>query len=828
MTSIGSLTGQSAALREILDWLDSETTSALILEGPPGCGKTWVTTQLFTVGGRTVLFASGESPYADRALFPWNIALDRAHETPQRSAEVRRFAKTVGLEGAKAIPVAGQGANVFQSLIAYRETGLARRTRALEPGQRDVLLDLQEIAKSDRLVLVLDNLHWWDEKSLDLLSDMLSGRLNATFPFLTRTSYVGVVTPEQTAAVPAKFDYVCKNFKGPRVRLDYCSPSAFGAVLMGLGLKVALEPSVTTELYRISGGHLALAEQLVGYLNEKRSADEVLLDPSFEAFCRAIVEERLKVLGPRAEQLRKLLAYAATIGISFTLTELECLAKDSRDRLRECLKDAKTLSLITGEEQRLYFAHELFLRLLGAMDGGSLRDLHDRFAACLNALRPGDYPSRALHLELAGRPFDAAVMRAHAYVIDLRYGRTPSARAYQSEYDGATSVRHFVDTITTMQFAYDAGNYAEAVAAGETIDEALPVSLLAERDLLSARCHIHLLSRRDRERAVTLLSQWSALWETEPEVWARVSLARVVALSYVENMVEAKESVRHIAARLRSRAEYDPDIRRALYRLLLKADMLYAPEAAQQQLRQAVAYFGPVESGAAARDPVNYYIALCNTVGNELYLGNFKEAYSVARHCDVFLRDVQATEGIRLPEPSCLANNLTISGYRSGELSAVEALTLMGHIVEAGTSNDIALIVSNLVGFLLLSGQHTVAVERLRPFYEALSGEADFDAYYRYFIGNNYASCFIALGNLERAREHWHQLTPLVPKIQLPILRYLLRRHELLTRLLDDEELTFEMWENALVDQSPTPVGPGWRHVAHGVLLSDIQFWSDD
>jgi AAA ATPase-like protein len=831
MSDIGDLTGQSAVLRQILDWIESPSTDTLVLEGPPGCGKTWVTDQLQSTNEVTVLFAAGDRARTKRDLFPFNLAIDRAHVTPDRGADFGQFLKDVLPEASKGIPFGGAGAShVLQNAFNHRAIDVARRTRALGQEQRDVVLALESLAKTERVLLVADDIQWWDDASLDLLSDMMSGKLTIPFPFLSRTYFLLVVTPKYILAESQKLQIVLDDLDAERVLLNYCDESVFGAILLGRGLRNALDPQLTQKLYRISGGHLSVVENLVSYLNGLSSVDEITIDDNFEAFCRKLIHKRFTKLGKRGSVIRDLLASAAVIGLSFTLPELQCLTKSTRDQLHHALDDAKALSFISGEGQRFSFTHDLLSRLLEIEDRESQRDLHERFAACLRLIRPGDYAGRASHLERAGDKFQAGVMAALAYATILRQGHLTRATAYYQEAGSgaADSLQHFVGAISAMQRDFDAGNYADAISAGDTIDEALPSSLLAERDILSARCRIKLLSRRDREIAVETLSQWDTLWLDEPEVWARVALARIIALIYVDDVTEAKSTVKLLSVRLRNRAEYDPDIQRVFHRLMLKADVLYVAEAAHSQLTQALRYFGPSDSGTAARDPLNYYIGLCNLISNELYLSNFREAYMMALRCDAFYREVQEREGIRLPRPDILANNLLVSGYRSSAISAEEALSHLQRVVATSPSNDLALLVSNKVAFSLLSGQHVGAVEELKPWFDKLSGSEDFDEYYRYYIGNNLVSAYIASDDLDNARLYWSELVPLLPYMLPALQQYLRPRHELLTRMLEEENLTFDRWETGLVGESPPSVGPGWKHIGHGLLLSDLQFWSED
>jgi AAA ATPase domain len=836
VTSLAALTGQSTAFRMIQEWLDAESTYAITLEGPSGCGKSWLAEQISGTG-LSVLYARGFKANIERPLHPFKIALDLSYATPSVEQLAIRFAGDVASEAAKFIPAVGQSVSRAISItVAQRDLEQARGSNALTQDERDILTELGKRVGNNRVLFVLDDLQWWDDASLDLLLMIIAyGHLYPSFSYLQRVSYLTILTTGLSFTARARLNTVRQLLHGPTIRLHYASPENFAAILSGFGLKGSLSPGRAAELYRLSRGNLVGAALFARYFNEKGGDTQLPLAGDFDTVCRSMVDDQITLLGARGDPLRLLLSYAATIGPSFSHAEIQCLAEDIPD-LPEVLGDAKGLSII-NEDGIYLFSHELFSRIFVPAELRVAQEYHSRFAACLHQLRPSDYASRADHLELAGLPLDAAIMKAHAYISEMRYGRLlPDERSVSAVSSVAMvsdsmieDLDQFLITISRMQRDFENGSYPAVIALSDDVDETLPSSLLAERDLIAAQALIKQQSRRHREAALRLLSRWENLWENELEVWARIVLARIVALAHLDAISEAKAAANEVASRLRTVAAHDAGCNRTRYRIMLRADMMYSPDAAHRQLTRAIDYFGPAGAEMSARDPRNYYIGLANLTANYLFLGRFGQAYDTAIRCKAFSHAALEREAIRLPRLDILENNLLISSYRADKLSAAEAAARMKELLTTETSNDTALLASNYSAFSLLAGMAGNRVAAiLQPLFDDLAGEGDFDSYYGYFVGNNLATCYIAIGNLPRATLYFDRIEPLLASIRVPLQRFLILRHKLLKGRLEDPQLTLSEWETPIASSELSRFGSMWSHFAHGLLLSDLEFWADD
>jgi AAA ATPase-like protein len=824
MGDIAAVTGQRTAVRDLVAWAASarvHVEPVAVLSGPSGCGKTWVAHQVAEMlpDDVTCAFASGDRSNANRDYLPFASAT--------MSVVRQSFVASAIPEVGRSIPhFGGIVGFLLQYIVNRRETEQSRRSFTLDQSDREILLRLDRIAARGRLLLVLDDLQWWDERSIGLAQLMISGRVNDMFPFLNNTAYLALTTTGQ-AATSTSYDELRKTFTGPEIQLGYCDESDFGAVLQGLGLRMALRHDTTRELYRITRGHLAIARQLVDYLNRSQSADDLLLLKTFEQFCHQILDARVSSVGPEASILREILSCAATIGMAFSRRELECIANDYRPQVLKCIRAAKALNLFEEYDSNLRFLHELYPRVLKTQDLDESRDLHSRFAKCLQRIRPGDYRSRARHHLEAEESIHAHVCEIHALLADLREGRAIHAIQQYPDQPRHDSLRAFYSLMQQVYAAFGNGEYERAIALGRTVDETLPLALRAECDWVIASSQTRLLSSAERENAAKLLERWAGLAREEPELWSRLALARVVALGQMNADSATKAATEHLLQHLSAREDYDVGAERMMNRIKLRADLLYETDVAHYRLREARSYFGPPTAAAPSRDPLCYYLALLNLSGNEIMLGRYSDACETAAACKLYIESVQGTiDDIRFPRPDVLANNTVLSAYRAGRMPAHEAAAYMESILATSPmSNDSPLMQSNRVALSVAAGE-LADPSLLEIWFERLSSK-DYEPYFVYFVGNNLAATWLALGDVQAARKYWQRIAPLVGALEFQLMPHMSIRHARLTQMLLSDDSTLEICERTLRASTADAVGPTWDHHAHVFLLSELQLWSE-
>lgn len=829
MTTSAALTGQDAVLAAIKSWAEAKGGPAsMTLVGASGTGKSWVIKELAAAlgGDRLVLIAEGDPFNGNRQLLPLAIALSQA-------PRFRRMAKTAASEAGRGVPYAG-GLLQFtlNMLLNYREIAQASQTPFLPQAERELLIEIQQRADARDVLIVLENLHWWDEQSFDLLALILTKKLDNVFPFLTRTKFLAVLTPEQTPTHPEKLSRIKQLLGGQTIELRHCQEATFGELLKSLGAQQLPDAETVAALYRASRGHLAMAQRLAQRLNAPHpTAPSQSIASDIDALCRELLEERITALGERGVRMATLLRQAAAIGLSFTDNEVRCLAKDLTADISTCLADARALELLAADSDRLVFSHEIIQRYFSHIANERDPDVHRRFAECLKLLRPGDYRARAHHHALAGEDELAAVARAHHALAERRSGAV-IATSSASDAGLPAVYDRYVQTMHEAWEHYDAGRYAAALDAGRRVDDTLPSSLLAERDSLMARCHINGLTRGHWQSARRVLQRWSKLVETELDVWGRIMLIQIVAMLYDGDVESAKAAAHELSAKLTPRQSFDREAMRTLARLKLKSDMLYVPEVAGAMMVEALDIFGPRARQPDVNDPINYFIGLTNLAANQILNGRFADAFATAQDGERFLAELHAKDQrLLFPRVDMLANNLVIAGYRAGILTTSAAATTLGQaIASAALTTDTPLLKGNHAALVAMEGRPLEALTTLNELTKIVSSAVDYDAYYAYFVFNNLAGVQYAINDADAARQSWARATEALGRIEMPIRPYLDRRHVLQTSCLNVAvPASVERWEEHIrTDGHTAAVGPGWQHFGRGFLLSDLQYWVED
>jgi hypothetical protein len=824
MSGIDAVTGQARAIRELLGWVSSPrrfVQLTAMLSGPSGSGKTWVAQQLAEVVPEevTCVFASGDRGNASRPYAPFSEAM--------LSVRRRSFLAEAIPQVARMVPhVGGFMHFLLDYMLTRREAEQARTAFLLDETDREILLRLERLVGSGRLLLILDDLQWWDDKSIVLVQLMLSGQVNDLFPFTKDAVYLALTTPGQIAVASA-YDSLRERFTPFEVSVSYCDEQDFGAVLLGLGLRNALPGKVARDLYEITRGHLAVARLLVDNLNQSADVEEFLGEKDFERFCERVVESRLRSAGAEVPALRDILSQAAVIGLSFTQKELECIAQEHARQLLKCVRAAKQLRLFDEHGATLTFIHELYPRVLKTRDPDESRELNRRFAVCLLRIRPADYWARARHQYDAGDLSAAHVTEIHGALAEVRDGRVGQlSREYPVE-SIHESLHRFHGEISAMYLAYQAAQYADVIRMAEFVEPTLPSSLRAETDYLVALCKTKSLSHSERESAAKLLERWWSMLEVEPELWSRLALARIITLGQMGDRLAMDSVARELIEQLERHVDYDSGARRIYARLALRADLLYHPEVAERRLADAVKYFGPFAAGIAARDPLCYYLALVNLTGNQIALSKYASAQEAASRCEAYIQAVQGTiDAIRFPRLDVLANNSAMSAYRAGIVSAAGAAELMRSAIEATPrSNDLPLLESNWVGYATIAGTaHDLWT--LESWFERLFG-GDYEPYYTFFVGNNLAASYLARGDLDLARKRWRDVASIIGRLDDRVRAQMASRQARLDSALRSEDCTFDACEGAIRSHVEDALGRAWDHYSHVVLLSELQIWSD-
>jgi DNA-binding NarL/FixJ family response regulator/tetratricopeptide (TPR) repeat protein len=408
----GQTVGRQAELdrlEEALDNLDDGALACLTVEGEPGIGKTRLLSELRErAEGRGHLVLSGSAAEFEREMpfGVWVDALDAyvASQDPDAHDDwdADLLDELAGVLPSLRSPGRGPGSGLADE--RYRAHRAARR-----------LLEL--LSSSAPVVVVLDDLHWSDGASIELIGALL--RRGPDAPVLLALSF----RPGQASA---------------RLAAALAVPSIGRLVLEQLSEAEAVEllrdtdPAAVADIYRHGGGNPFYLEQL-GRTSEPGRLAPALHDGAngdgvVPGAVAASLAEELESLSSAA---RALLDAAAVAGEPFEPDLAAAIAElapaDGLTALDELL--ARDLVRPTQVPRRFAFRHPLIRRAVYESAGGGWRlAAHARAAATLEGrgAAPGE---RAHHVEQSAGQGDEQAIELLVEAGEAAAARAPGAAA---------------------------------------------------------------------------------------------------------------------------------------------------------------------------------------------------------------------------------------------------------------------------------------------------------------------------------------------------------------------------------------------------------------
>jgi len=387
--------GELGSLERILGELDRGCPGAVEVAGEPGIGKTRLLREVAArAGARGHLVLSGSASEFENDL-PFSVFVDALDEYAA-GLEPDRLAV---LDDA----VQAELAHVFPSLSALaagREVApQAERYRS----HRAVRELLKRLAAPAPLALVLDDLHWADSASVELLGALL--RRPPAAAVLVVVALRPCQTPERLSAV---LERAHRAAELTRIELGALTPDE-ARELLG----ETVDAAKATVLYEESGGNPFYLEQLARSLG-RADAATVVSEISLTgigippAVAAALSEEFAKL----SDGGRLVLDGAAVAGDPFEPELAASAGAMSETAAMDAVDELLQLGLIhpTDVPRRFRFRHPLVRRAVyEATPGGWRLGAHERCAEAL-AARGAAPAARAHHIERSAREGDRAAV----------------------------------------------------------------------------------------------------------------------------------------------------------------------------------------------------------------------------------------------------------------------------------------------------------------------------------------------------------------------------------------------------------------------------------
>ena len=383
--------GELGSLERALDELDQGRPTAIAVDGEAGIGKTRLLKELAArAEARGHLVLVGTASELEHQL-PFSVFVDALDEyvaglDPERltvvDAEVRA-------ELAHVFPSLSELAGEIEVAPQHERYRAHRAVREL----------LEQLAAPAPLVLVLDDVHWADSASIELLSALLRR------PPTTSVLIALALRPRQAPArLWASLERADREGTLTRIELGGLS---FAETRDLLG--DALQVTEAAALYEETGGNPLYLQELARALDRADGTAPAASELSLaigvpSAVAAALTEE----LAPLSKRGRAVLEGAAVAGEPFEPELAAAAAATAETDVLDAIDELLQLDLIrqTDVPRRFRFRHPLVRRAVYETTPGGWRlGAHERCAEAL-AARGAAVAARAQHVELSARQGD--------------------------------------------------------------------------------------------------------------------------------------------------------------------------------------------------------------------------------------------------------------------------------------------------------------------------------------------------------------------------------------------------------------------------------------
>ena len=360
-----------------------------VLVGEPGIGKTRLAGELASAArerGAQVLVGRCHEGGGAPPFWPWAQAL-RTYVQSSDPAHLRQDMGPGAADILQVMPDVGVALPAEAPAAPAGEAGHARfRCFA------SVTQFLRNSSRRQLLVVVLDDLHWADAPSLQLLQFV--AREIADAPLLIvgtsreaerdRNPLVAQTLAEVTR-LPGNKTILLRGLSHTEIE-DFLARTA----------KVALAPSLVTHLAGITEGNPFFLQEIVQLLLAEGRVNNGEFGATWSLplpqGVRSVIERRLEQV---SGECRELLTVAAVIGREFGVPEVEAVADTLQppltsaavDRLIEEAEAARLVTFAPGDDERYSFVHALIRETLyAAIPTGRRLRLHREVGEALERL----------------------------------------------------------------------------------------------------------------------------------------------------------------------------------------------------------------------------------------------------------------------------------------------------------------------------------------------------------------------------------------------------------------------------------------------------------
>lgn len=809
---------QQRFMEMIIDMIH-EGERHILIDGKSGSGKSFTIKQLQKELNKekyqTIIF-DGDYQYDDREYHPFRKALFSDSDS---SKEI-----IIGgvAEATKEIPVAG---NIISFIIkSFSTKKIVSNNMLLNGEEQNILSKLRQILKKPNIVLVFDNIHWWDRRSLQLLKLLLNNKQILNLDKLNKFTIIFSITSNQPAIHGDLVNSILNETKYRKIPFPVISLLEFKDTLLNKTLQSFSSAQINL-LYNLVNGHLQVFFEAINEITNNNFDFNATYE-SNKQYLSIVLEERLKEFGADSTQILTTLEYASIMGITFSVYELKNIMQSAENELRTIINKTSNLAILeeTDNIDYIKFAHDIIREIFKNKVEKQHTEYYSSLAMCIKEIKPDQYLRRARYFIKCKLMEDAIIL----YILEIIKQIRLYGKALPTVYDEIKPLFNSLqkEYIELMQESYDLYSqkkYKDASSKLSLILDVYPIELLAERDILKLRCYSKTMASTEIQKFINKYNdaRKKVTYNNEKDIWERFSQVLMIAFAHLGNIEVAKEIESEILRSLSERLNYDDTATKRMYIIKRVANSIHNIEISSVFVKDAFGYFGSSTFGI--RDIKQYYISLVNFSTILINQGEFGEAYN--KIIDGFNIE-NNNQDIKFPRIQLLRNNYIISGYLAGKLTEDECILLYEEML-----SDIPNIISERLFYKSNLSIFWALKDNPQKAFNILQEEADLhyraeekEGLYQYRVITNTSIYLYMLGNVDIAIQQLNSIHNLTRRLING--SYFSKKNEILIQLMEQNiSANGKKWLNLPFSIQQSFQGQAWKYFGLGYAFMAVCNW---
>lgn len=814
-------TQQSQIYQHVLEDIGNEN-NRIVLCGNSGCGKTTLTEHIIysiinLPGEWMVLNFVGDEYCVEKDYFPLISGLNNYCQKYNISKLIR-----------KTIPKLLDDGSERGSVLSYvLDTILNRKTEnelyinnIFNEEEIDILYKIKSCIYGKSCLFYLDNLHWWDSKSLQFFY-MLLKYSDIYLKDLKHAIILSNITLDQVKPYEKKVNSIISDFNFKCYIFEKLTLEEYSECLNDMGFYI--EEDISELLYKLTNQNFAITKAAITSSRNTSLSPEIKNDES--KFLKILVETRLAELGATGAQITEVLKYASLIGYAFSLKELEYLVPYNDKEVINIIHKANSLYLIEPEQMLYHFTHEIIREFFRKKLETDNYAYLQKTIECLKALHPYDYIARIGYLLKIGDVYELEKIYG-LKIIDQLEKTGSCEQNYEINIIVSDDAKSFYNNIISAYIAFQNGKYTKAIKLLKCIEDIYCLEFLSIRDILLSQCLTKSLSETSRKQAVNILEDYWEMREqfTEKQIWASTMQCLLTAYVHIRDITNAQIVLDGLYKFYGENSKICSDYKKELNIMRRKCMPFYELEVAAIYLKKSVSFFSPSQNDYFVMYPRQYFMSLINYSSNQICLGEFAKGFDNAQ---IALNLYNQMPGMRFPRLEIAMNNYLLSGFLSKKISISDTITSFCALLE--NLEDVAdkiLIQMNLSALYIMNFQKDEAFSLLNILNKDIENSKCKEFSYIYYVKTNLLVIAILEHNWQKAEIILSELEEIIPYLYQNF--FFTEKHKVLTKFVyQHTDIVYDNSFSTIIFNEISSLNTAWKYYGLLPAFDTLEYWSE-